>query len=440
MAILNRPYKIPNMVLNIHNVLNELYDDRFDNFLKTVYSSPLPNTALRISVTNRCNLSCKYCYDKMSQPPFQEPVDMDPKIVQKIFANYPNPSNIFILGGEPFLNPSAVIAILKQFSSSISISTNGQILNNDIKRILSLILQRNKLGMPTMLQVSCEEGGVTIDRSTKNVEKIIKNITCGCGRFVKIKYTLTQPNIPFVHKIAKWYWDRKMLVQFDFADGGYGEGHFSDISEKNRILIFEFISNILHESFLNWLGGESDLWALLQVKVLLDHILPDIIMQINQQSPIWSMCGILGHSIYIGPKGSLYPCHRIKYSKQDSYGLIGDKITEKIVRFHCRIGPAVKSYCKCCIWRGCCGGICPSVIYNYGNDMLQGRCKFFGAIKDAVWAFLTDDEIISNPKIDDYLKGVTHFSLPFNVSNNNVAGTDPSLTDAFEFKWDSLNY
>ena len=263
MAIKYRPYAVPGMVRKLQGRLNELYDEGIDVFFRSINKFPWPVPALKISVTNKCNLSCTYCYDKYSQVPFQEPATMEPAFVPQIFERYPNPSYVFVLGGEPFLNPGAVVAILDHCPSRVSISTNGHVSNSRVKQILHQIVRRNELGLATMLQVSCEMGGPIIERNTQNrqhVESIITNFSNICGKYMKVKHTMTQPHVAHIRDIAMWYWDRKLLVQFDYADGGFGKGHNMDLPDEDHITIFEFALEVLRKSFEHWLQDESDSW------------------------------------------------------------------------------------------------------------------------------------------------------------------------------------
>ena len=403
MSIRNRPYTITRMALQSQEKLNECYDKGIDDFHSAVYETLRPRPPLRLSVTNRCNLSCTYCYDKEGQPPFQQSEDMDPAIVSKIFEKYPNPSSVLILGGEPFLNIPAVEAILDHYQGIVSISTNGQVANDQVDHLLHKIVERNKDGKPTVLQVSSELGGFTNERNTRNAEEILTHFVPICGACLIVKYTMTQPDVANIKKIVRWYWDRKLCVQFDYADGGSGSGIPVDLPDEDRITIFEFALEALRNSFADWLQDESDSWPIIRVRSLLDRVFTKTLTQLEDQNPIWSSCGILGHSIYVGPKGELYPCHRWKYAGQ-SYGALGEDMTGKVEQFHREVGPRTKDYCHGCIWRGGCGGICPAVVCNYGGKSLEGRCKFIGALRDAVWSFLADEQILSHPRIDEYIE------------------------------------
>lgn len=412
MAITYRPYAIPNTVDSLQDRLNELYDRGIDVFLRKITEAPWPEPALKISVTNRCNLSCTYCYDKNNQPPFQPPIDMEATVAAKIFEIYSNPSYVFVLGGEPFLNTPAVKAILDHAPSPVAISTNGQVANSQVDQILDKIVERNKQGRTTLLQVSCELGGTTVERDTRDprhVEHNVSHFAHICGRYMKVKFTMTQPSVTDIGKIAQWYWDRNLPVQFDYADGGFDTGFPVDLPDEDRTTIFEFALETLQNSFSKWVQNESDSWSILHAKRLVNNVFPSVIRQIRHQHPIWSMCGILGHSLYVGSSGELFPCHRWKHTGQ-SYGILGENCTGKVAQFHYKIGPVMRDYCRTCIGRGTCGGICPAVVCTYGGDMLEGRCKFISALRDAVWSFLANDQILYHPRIDGYINEIVKHS------------------------------
>ncbi|MBI3089392.1 MAG: radical SAM protein [Candidatus Tectomicrobia bacterium] len=411
MSITKRPYEISAAVQSVCDRLNRLYDEGAKLYFNTIRRKLVPKPSLHISVTNRCNLSCTYCYDKMSQPPFVKRRDMSTDVATRIFKQYPDPSYVFVLGGEPFLNPHAVEVLLDHCPNRMVISSNGQVLNGHVERILKKIMRRNEEGRGTLLQISCELGGVSCERNTRNAEEILRYFSHVCGRFMKVKYTLTAPDLIHIDAIARWYWDRNILVQFDYVDGGYEKGEAIDLSETNWKRVFAFILSVLHESFEEWAQGNSDEWLILRAKTLVHYVFPLTVMQIKHKHPLWSMCGVFGNSVYIGPGGELFPCHRWKASVE-SYGSLGEPCESRMLAFHTESWPSLQRYCEECVWRGSCGGVCPAVTCTYGGLSLIGRCKFMGALRDAVWSFLLDKTIVCHPQIDQYLDLIRELS-PF---------------------------
>ncbi|ETR68495.1 MAG: radical SAM domain protein [Candidatus Magnetoglobus multicellularis str. Araruama] len=386
-------------------------DEHIDNYYQMICSHPVESPSLYISVTNRCNLNCEYCYDKKSQPPLQEPVDMEPALVESIFKQINKPAYVFVLGGEPFLNPTAVESILDLCPSRVNISTNGYINNKRINLLLKKFIKRKASGRTGMLQFSCDLGGVSQKRHTEKeqIENTLVHFSNICGRHMKIKYTLTNEDIPAIADIAQWYWDRNLFLQFDYADGAYGDGFSVDLSNDNMNCVYEFILESLHQFFSQWLNNPDNLQISIRAKVLVQHVFSGALEQINNQSPRLTSCNVLGHSYYVSPSGKLYPCHRFK-NHRESYGNFGENVLEGIKQFHCDVTPTIREYCRNCMYRGLCGSFCSAIIYGYGHQSVIGRCKFIGALRDAVLTFLLDDKIRCHPQIDQFISIINKYS------------------------------
>ena len=87
---------------------------------------------------------------------------------------------------------------------------------------------------------------------------------------------------------------------------------------------------------------------------------------------------------------------------------------QKVIQFNLTEWLKSQKHCDDCYWRGICGGLCPAVMSEYGKNVIKGRCKFSGALRDAVFSFLVDKKIMYNPDIDQYLsyvKKIGNFKL-----------------------------
>ncbi|MAF46873.1 MAG: radical SAM protein [Rhodospirillales bacterium] len=406
MGFHSRPYATSVEADEMLAALNDRYDSSKGQFLGKITQRPWTNPALRISVTNRCNLSCTYCYDRIYQPPLRAKSDMDAEQVRNIFARYPNPSYVFVLGGEPFLNPDAVIEILDACPSRMTISSNGQLFNPDVEAVLAAIAKRLRSGRQTLLQISSEEGGKSTERGTTDNEGLLLKFAGALDGRIKIKFTMTETDVPEIENIASWYWRRSLPVQFDFADGGHGDGRDQDISEDNAKRVHEFTRRALDAAFDEWVPADgADSWPLRRIKTLLNVIFPRAIMQVMKGFPVHSACGILGHSIYFGPSGEAAPCHRWR---QHQYKHPGDSenLTEEIRQFHSDVGADAMAACETCQWRASCGGVCPAVMNIYGPGAIAGRCKFQGALTDATFGFIMDRKYEDDPRHAAFLDHV----------------------------------
>jgi radical SAM protein with 4Fe4S-binding SPASM domain len=94
--------------------------------------------AVFIDLTNRCNLSCKYCfnYRALQSPPQHLDINLIEKALDSKLAESVN--NWFLSGGEPFVHPY-LLEVLKLFRDrgiGPKIATNGIMLTPEILEIL----------------------------------------------------------------------------------------------------------------------------------------------------------------------------------------------------------------------------------------------------------------------------------------------------------------
>ena len=102
---------------------------------------------LRIRITNKCNLQCKFCY-LASNLNTGENECLDVSEWNKVINNLPRWTIVDITGAEPFLatNFSTILSMLLDRKLKISLITNGMIINDTIisnfvkKRLFFLML------------------------------------------------------------------------------------------------------------------------------------------------------------------------------------------------------------------------------------------------------------------------------------------------------------
>ena len=94
-------------------------------------------------ITDGCNLKCIYCYEHNKQHNMMS-FETAKAIVDSEFEKNYDFYNISFFGGEPFLNFSTIKALSEYVWSSsfsnrckISVSTNGTILNDEIRKWVS---------------------------------------------------------------------------------------------------------------------------------------------------------------------------------------------------------------------------------------------------------------------------------------------------------------
>ena len=85
-----------------------------------------------ISITNRCNLHCEYCYEKKLNTKMGMLDDKTTRAVIKFVNSIPNTGTIYYFGGEPLLGKEIIKKItLETKASSYIITTNGTLLDEE---------------------------------------------------------------------------------------------------------------------------------------------------------------------------------------------------------------------------------------------------------------------------------------------------------------------
>lgn len=110
---------------------------------------------LWLSLTNKCNLACKYCYQ--STRALMEGEDLSPERWHKVYSYIIRKVKeglkvitMTLYGGEPLLNPSMALRIIKDLDllaqefdvvSGVGLITNGTVYNDDVGEIFERVFQ-----------------------------------------------------------------------------------------------------------------------------------------------------------------------------------------------------------------------------------------------------------------------------------------------------------
>lgn len=151
---------------------------------------------LGVGITNRCNLTCSYC--SRSSAPWDHtdlPLDLIEQLLTDAVAVAPSGLTVALTGGEPILHPqfASVLAIVRRFSVTLSLNSNGLLLDPGTSR-------RCIDGGVRSFSVSVDGAPSTYRRSegdTRTIDKIMENlrgIIDGGGR-VYTSCTVTRDNV-----------------------------------------------------------------------------------------------------------------------------------------------------------------------------------------------------------------------------------------------------
>ena len=98
----------------------------------SVLTKEKKNMDYYISITNRCNLHCEYCYEKKLNTEMGMLDDKTTDAVIEFVNSIPNTGTIYFFGGEPLLGKDIIKKItLQTKANSYIITTNGTLLDED---------------------------------------------------------------------------------------------------------------------------------------------------------------------------------------------------------------------------------------------------------------------------------------------------------------------
>ncbi len=129
---------------------------------------------LRIEITGRCNLLCKYCYNEKFNSNKISNKELSLKEIKKLIDEgiQLGIENVLLIGGEPFLHPDIIqiLDYIKKNGLSLSITSNGTIITEKVM---------NKLKESKISRISISLDGLRAHdevRVPSKHEKILENI------------------------------------------------------------------------------------------------------------------------------------------------------------------------------------------------------------------------------------------------------------------------
>ncbi|MDE5820021.1 MAG: radical SAM protein [Lachnospiraceae bacterium] len=326
-----------------------------------------------IWVTQDCNLSCKYCYEKAKRKRSLSPEDADAVIafVLKYQTNRLNQVNFH--GGEPLLNWNVIKYIVQQINCSslkkgqfrFSFTTNGIIITDDVLHFL----KENEIRISVSIDGKPQTHNKNrIDQSGNGTYPLVEESLRQMeekGVDYEIRMTYTSETISeLAHNVAF------LLEHFkcsclrwapDCHDCGWNE-------KKVQILIKQY------QSIMEY-----------QEKIKKEQAEKIAAFNINYFNRLSACCGGVTE-INIDTRGDLYPCTYVCGNKEFLMGNVKDgPDVERIKSIH---NTMQKSYLKC--------ETCQNKEYCIGN-----RCKMINYVEDnRCSSYIENLCSISNAEID----------------------------------------
>lgn len=353
--------------------------------------------SLVLSVTERCNACCKYCFldaqtsgGDMTIPVIQSSIDY---VAQNIHGRT---VTIAAFGGEPSIVPDLIHEMVSYGKSQIkdplrfSITTNGYfddefcdfLLENDFDVSISMD------GVPSVQEVQ-RPSKTSVKQLEKNVQRLSVND-------LKIRATVTEFSAPF------------MLDSVKYLQGlGVTKVHFEPVTPGGRAAhSTEFTRQPDPETFSRELfrcieyGSENDI-----------DVISFPYMNMSQ-SPVKFCDGSIRNRLVVGASGVISTCVEVQNPKHPLYSALGigyyDSDKQDFVfdyeqrRSFCRgcTGSIDRSECSSCAYNFFCANGCPTRNFRETGStevISQYRCK----IAKMVLPYILQKTYLSTCDVDD---------------------------------------
>jgi uncharacterized protein len=344
--------------------------------------------SITINVTDKCNLSCKYCFEhdkNASMMPSQVAKD----ILDISYKDIPKDKGTFtvnIFGGEPLLNWDCIRDLIdyaneKQYNVKFGITTNLTMLTNEMIRYFD--------DNEVMLLVSIDGLKKVHDKNRCNTFDIVRNnittlIDNGLSLFIEARMTILPEDIDYAYDgvISLINMGIDNICPMMVTDVEWDKEHLQKLNKYYYALLEYYVKKM----------NDPDCKRNISIKntddVLVNIMSPDI------DDPI--MCPIYGTGwCAFDTNGDVYPCHQGPTSKEEFkksmlLGNIYTGVDETRITAENKYAGYNKEMCKDCVGRSICKGGCPTEnlrITGIADSPSDSYCNTQIALVLAVTAF-----------------------------------------------------
>lgn len=327
-----------------------------------------------INVSQRCNLTCAYCYVNEGRFDYPEaPIKKMPRatfeaLVPRVFALFPGYHSyaFHFYGGEPLLN-FAAIRVICEAASEIAkahganlqfyITTNGTLINEEIADFF------DRFGFNVYFSI---DG----DKSSHDQYRKYRN---GKGSFddVMRNFDLLKSR-PHIHIIGS------SVVRDGFSLGeaiAFLQQHGADSCKAERVRLGDGAAGALQ-------GAERDRY-LRDTRDLVNHYVDAIangrkpmdfrliskILQLLLRKRRSAFCAAGERMFGIAANGEIYPCALHVGRANSKLGTLAQGVDRETARdFRRRYSAQSQARCQDCWARNLCGGGCSAMIDRFGHE------------------------------------------------------------------------
>ena len=336
---------------------------------------PFPLATLVLNVTNKCNLSCTYCYEygadrltegKGSQGTGKPRMDDDTArqsidFLLRSSGDRPQVSITFF-GGETLLNFPAIRAATEYAEARAaavrkrvhySLTTNATLLTDEVVDFLT----RHRFGITISIDGDQQEqdrhrtfqkGVGSFEVIAPRIRHLITTNKARSGRSIGARVTLTSGAAP----VAATY--RFLTEELGFDEVGFapvtaGLGREYALGEKGYERLLREFGELAEDYVAAAVRGATHGFA------NLGDLLRELHQGVNKAHPCGAGLGLLG----VSTEGELGLCHRFVESKSHSVGTVTTGIDESVrTAFLQKAHVDQKTDCTQCFARPLCAGGC----------------------------------------------------------------------------------
>ena len=313
--------------------------------------------SITLNVTNNCNLSCTYCFEKAKNKCMMSK-ETAIKAVEKAYRDLGTdrqPFTINFFGGEPLLNWEAIKAVIdfcneSHYKVRYGITTNLTLLTEEIISYIDDSSMAILVSIDGIKEVHDKNRSNSFDLVIKNLKTLIDR---GLGIYVEARMTILPEDMKYAKDGVQMLFDLGVnnFCPMPVYDQEWNESSLSD-AKKFYHEMMQFFTDIMND--------ESNTRNI-SIKNCDDMIVN--IMSPELDDPI--MCPIFENTwCTIDYQGDVYACHQGPTSDPDNKEklLVGtlDEIDETKLTNIQRRATYPKDRCKDCKGRSICKCGCPT--------------------------------------------------------------------------------
>lgn len=289
-------------------------------------------TSASFLVTEDCNLSCEYCFEKSGRKTFIMSKEILEKGIDLLFKNAKKTNskrvNILLFGGEPLMQPKVIKQIfdyglkleeLTDIKFTSDIITNGTLMNDEIFELFKKYKDKVRLSCQIsvdgikvahdMYRVDANGNG-SFDTIEKNLPRF-KELYSNNPEFLTVHGVINKQSLPYLYESYKFFRDVWNMKNIWFMPLHEEDWSIEDVKSYDRqlgMMCDDIIADIIET-------GETK---------ELDYLTPiNKCFYKDRQKPT-APCGAGKTLITVTSNGEIYPCHNFYFNDPDKTMKIGD--------------------------------------------------------------------------------------------------------------------